>query len=74
MNKKDKSLTGILAPIGKIIICGYILYIFFFEKNLRRHTPMDLDGILMLMSAIWLVSVISDSLHQIKNDLKTKKK
>ncbi len=74
MNKNKPSFTDVLSPIFKIVICGYILYIFLFEKNLRKHSPINLDTILMLLSAMWLIGVISDSFKVIKTHLGIKKR
>lgn len=73
-----KQLLGKISknavPIAKIVASVYVIYIFIFEKHLRRHSPLNLDTILMLMTMIWLINEISKSFKAIKTFFKSDKK
>ncbi|WP_155284608.1 hypothetical protein [Capnocytophaga felis] len=61
-----KFLFRILPFISKIIACLYIMYIFFIEKGLRRHSPINFETLMMLGILMWLVTIISEAWKDIK--------
>ncbi|MDO5104442.1 hypothetical protein [Capnocytophaga sp.] len=62
------------VPIAKIVASVYVIYIFIVEKHLRRHSPLNLDTILMLITMLWLVNEISKGFKAIKASFKSDKK
>ncbi|VEJ19264.1 Uncharacterised protein [Capnocytophaga canimorsus] len=60
-------LFKILPSLLKIVACLYIFYIFLFEKNLRRSSPINWETLMMIGIMIWFVDIISDSWKEIKS-------
>ncbi|ATA67915.1 hypothetical protein CGC48_04265 [Capnocytophaga cynodegmi] len=62
-----KFLFKILPSLLKIVACLYIFYIFLFEKDLRRSSPINWETLMMIGIMIWFVDIISDSWKEIKS-------
>ncbi|CEN35620.1 hypothetical protein [Capnocytophaga canimorsus] len=60
-------LFKILPSLLKIVACLYIFYIFLFEKDLRRSSPINWETLMMIGIMIWFVNIISDSWKEIKS-------
>ncbi|ATA93922.1 hypothetical protein ACI760_00240 [Capnocytophaga canimorsus] len=60
-------LFKILPSLLKIVACLYIFYIFLFEKDLRRSSPINWETLMMIGIMIWFVDIISDSWKEIKS-------
>lgn len=60
-------LFKILPSLLKIVACLYIFYIFLFEKDLRRSSPINWETLMMIGIMTWFVNIISDSWKEIKS-------